>query len=252
MLWGMCGDERMHAQGACLQISIAAIAPNYLLGLAGGAALLGTLPVCGYVIPVDDLPDPVWRYPFHFIAFHTYALHGLVLNEFQHRSGWGCPCEIFLAGCNAPCSQSGDEVRPAHHLLFSHIHCNCSLQLLVASALCNSSSWPHWCASLRLCGTSSITHCLLMHAYFPAPPLPTAALHDCCHAHLCQCASRDAQAAAACSHRHQQAQPPQPHAHRLRSHLSHMRTGSAAVLATPWHSCCAPCMLPHRMGRPAT
>lgn len=96
-----------------MQMAIAAVVPHYLIGLAGGAALLGTfMPVCGYIIPIDELPDPVWRYPVHYIAYHTYAVHGMLVNEFEGTDGWACPCELLPGGCeDKNCTTTGKEVR---------------------------------------------------------------------------------------------------------------------------------------------
>ncbi len=60
-----------------LMMAIAAIVPHYLMGIAGGAGLMGMfMLVCGFFQPVGELPDPVWRYPLHYIAFHSYAFAG--------------------------------------------------------------------------------------------------------------------------------------------------------------------------------
>ncbi len=49
---------------------------------AGGAGILGVyMLVCGFFQPVDQLPDPVWRYPMHYISFHSYAFAGFMRNE---------------------------------------------------------------------------------------------------------------------------------------------------------------------------
>jgi hypothetical protein len=47
-----------------LMMAIAAIVPHYLMGIAGGAGLMGMyMLVCGFFQTVDQLPKPVWRYP---------------------------------------------------------------------------------------------------------------------------------------------------------------------------------------------
>ncbi|CAM6119816.1 unnamed protein product [Calypogeia fissa] len=38
--------------------------------------------VAGFFRLLQDLPKPVWRYPFSYVSFHTYALRGLAVNEF--------------------------------------------------------------------------------------------------------------------------------------------------------------------------
>jgi hypothetical protein len=60
-----------------LMMAIAAIVPHYLMGIAGGAGLMGMfMLVCGFFQTVDQLPKPVWRYPLHYMAFHSYAFAG--------------------------------------------------------------------------------------------------------------------------------------------------------------------------------
>lgn len=33
--------------------------------------------------PVGEMPDPVWTYPLHYIAFHSYTFFGFMRNEFE-------------------------------------------------------------------------------------------------------------------------------------------------------------------------
>lgn len=42
--------------------------------------------VAGYFRIRDALPGPVWMYPFSYIAFHTYAIQGLLENEYVGTS----------------------------------------------------------------------------------------------------------------------------------------------------------------------
>lgn len=56
-----------------LMMAIAAVVPHYLMGIAGGAGMLGMfMLVCGFFQPVAQLPGPVWRYPLHYMSFHSY------------------------------------------------------------------------------------------------------------------------------------------------------------------------------------
>lgn len=105
-----------------MMMAIAAVVPHYLLGLAAGAGLMGIfMPVAGYVIPIDSIPAPVWRYPMHYLGYHTYAMHGMMMNEFEDTTDWRCPCEVQPGGCSpADCRISGGGVRPLPPLL--HIH----------------------------------------------------------------------------------------------------------------------------------
>jgi hypothetical protein len=94
-------------------MAIAAVVPHYLLGLAAGAAVLGCfMPIAGYIIPVANIPSPFWRYPMHYLGYHTYSMNGLMANEFVGTDGWGCPCELQKGGCATPnCTITGEEVR---------------------------------------------------------------------------------------------------------------------------------------------
>lgn len=38
--------------------------------------------VAGYFRVRNNLPDPMWKYPMSYIAFHTYAIQGLIENEY--------------------------------------------------------------------------------------------------------------------------------------------------------------------------
>ena len=60
-----------------------------------------TLQVCGFFQPVTQLPKPVWRYPMHYISYHSYTFSGFMHNEFEgtdvgdhrvHARARGCVC----------------------------------------------------------------------------------------------------------------------------------------------------------------
>lgn len=56
----------------------------------------------------------MWRYPMHYIGYHTYGIHGMMLNEFEDTTGWDCPCTLQPGGCpEEDCSINGEAVRPA-------------------------------------------------------------------------------------------------------------------------------------------
>ena len=75
-----------------LMMAIAAIVPHFLMGIAAGAGILGMfMLVCGFFQPVAQLPAPVWRYPMHYLSFHSYAFGGFMQNQFKNTNGWGCP-----------------------------------------------------------------------------------------------------------------------------------------------------------------
>lgn len=95
-----------------MMMFIAPIVPNFLMGIAAGAGLLGIyMVVCGFFQPINSLPNPIFRYPLTYISFHTYSFIGFMRNEFEGTEGWGCPCAEQPGGCLTPnCSLSGDEV----------------------------------------------------------------------------------------------------------------------------------------------
>lgn len=98
-----------------LMLCIAVMVPHYLMGIAGGAGAMGLLMlVCGFFQARNELPDPVWRYPLHYISFQTYAFTGLINNEFSGRDDWRCPCTLTspegTTDCPVDCVVTGDEV----------------------------------------------------------------------------------------------------------------------------------------------
>lgn len=99
-----------------LMLCIAVVVPHYLMGIAGGAGIMGLyMLVCGFFQAKDELPDPVWRYPLHYISFQTYAFTGLINNEFSGTGRvWRCPCSLTSIGdgpdCPEDCFVTGEEV----------------------------------------------------------------------------------------------------------------------------------------------
>ncbi|MED6163151.1 ATP-binding cassette sub- G member 1 [Stylosanthes scabra] len=67
-----------------LMMIIAAMVPNYLLGIIIGSAIQGLMILlAGFFKLPNDIPKPLWKYPLHYMAFHRYAFQGLFKNEFQ-------------------------------------------------------------------------------------------------------------------------------------------------------------------------
>jgi hypothetical protein len=66
---------------------------------AAGAGLIGiSILTCGFFIPPDRIPAPLWRYPLHYLNFITYAFAGLMNNEFEGSgSRWQCPCLLQVS-----------------------------------------------------------------------------------------------------------------------------------------------------------
>ncbi|KAL6854544.1 hypothetical protein ACP4OV_019106 [Aristida adscensionis] len=78
-----------------LMMIIAAVVPNYLMGIITGAGVQGIMMLnCGFFQIPSRLPKIVWKYPMYYVSFHKYALHGLYKNEFlglvlQNNHEWG-------------------------------------------------------------------------------------------------------------------------------------------------------------------
>uniref|UniRef100_A0A7S0RIE9 ABC-2 type transporter transmembrane domain-containing protein n=1 Tax=Chlamydomonas leiostraca TaxID=1034604 RepID=A0A7S0RIE9_9CHLO len=92
-----------------LMMAIAAVVPHYLMGIAAGAGIMGMyMLVCGFFQPVGALPGPVWRYPLHYIAYHSYTFAGFMRNEFLGTDGWECAC--VESGTCPGCTMTGEEI----------------------------------------------------------------------------------------------------------------------------------------------
>uniref|UniRef100_A0A7N0VMP1 Uncharacterized protein n=1 Tax=Kalanchoe fedtschenkoi TaxID=63787 RepID=A0A7N0VMP1_KALFE len=81
-----------------LMMIVASIVPDFLMGIITGAGLQGVMMIAGgfFRLP-NDLPNPFWKYPMYYIAFHKYANQGFYKNEFQ--------------GLTFPAAQSGGSGR---------------------------------------------------------------------------------------------------------------------------------------------
>ncbi|CAA0813226.1 ABC transporter G family member 15 [Striga hermonthica] len=56
---------------------VAALVPNFLMGIITGAGILGIMMLTsGFFRFLPDLPKPVWRYPVSFIGYGSWALQG--------------------------------------------------------------------------------------------------------------------------------------------------------------------------------
>ncbi|KAK7368816.1 hypothetical protein VNO80_10846 [Phaseolus coccineus] len=67
-----------------LMMIVASIVPNYLMGIITGAGIQGImLLLSGFFKLPNDIPKPVWKYPLHYIAFHTFANQGMFKNEYE-------------------------------------------------------------------------------------------------------------------------------------------------------------------------
>lgn len=67
-----------------LMMIVASIVPHFLMGIITGAGIQGIMMLAGgfFRLP-NDLPNPFWRYPMFYIAFHRYAFQGSYKNEFE-------------------------------------------------------------------------------------------------------------------------------------------------------------------------
>lgn len=70
-----------------LLMVIASILPEVFEGILTMVFLQGIMMlVAGYFRLRDELPKPVWKYPVSYLAFHTYAIEGLLENEYTGTS----------------------------------------------------------------------------------------------------------------------------------------------------------------------
>jgi len=67
-----------------LMMIVASIVPNYLMGIITGAGIQGImLLLSGFFKLPNDIPKPVWKYPLHYVGFHTFANQGMFKNEYK-------------------------------------------------------------------------------------------------------------------------------------------------------------------------
>ncbi|MCL7041033.1 hypothetical protein MKW94_014912 [Papaver nudicaule] len=67
-----------------LMMLVASMVPNYLMGIIIGSGVQGIMLLnAGFFRLPDELPNPFWKYPMYYIAFHRYAIEGLYKNEFE-------------------------------------------------------------------------------------------------------------------------------------------------------------------------
>ncbi|XP_026391162.1 ABC transporter G family member 11-like isoform X2 [Papaver somniferum] len=70
-----------------LMMIVASMVPNYLMGIIIGSGIQGVMMLnAGFFRLPDALPNPFWKYPMYYIAFHRYAIEGLYKNEFKGLS----------------------------------------------------------------------------------------------------------------------------------------------------------------------
>ncbi|KAG4969563.1 hypothetical protein JHK85_035984 [Glycine max] len=67
-----------------LMMIVASAVPNFLMGIITGSGIQGImLLLCGFFKLPNHIPKPVWKYPLHYVAFHTYANQGMFKNEYE-------------------------------------------------------------------------------------------------------------------------------------------------------------------------
>ena len=94
-----------------LMMSIAPVVPNFLMGIAAGAGILGIyMVVCGFFQPLNSMPKPIFRYPLSYISFHTYAFTGFMRNEFEGTTGWESPMDPAI-------EWTGDQVLQYYEIM---------------------------------------------------------------------------------------------------------------------------------------
>ncbi|XP_078435360.1 ABC transporter G family member 15-like [Wolffia australiana] len=65
-----------------LMMIIAAIVPNFVMGIVTGAGIMGIMMMTsGFFRLLRDLPKPVWRYPMSYISYGSWALQGGYKND---------------------------------------------------------------------------------------------------------------------------------------------------------------------------
>ncbi|KAH9301784.1 hypothetical protein KI387_013367, partial [Taxus chinensis] len=70
-----------------LLMVVASMLPQLFKGIITVVFLQGIMTlVAGYFRLRDELPRPVWKYPISYLAFHTYAIEGLLENEYTGTS----------------------------------------------------------------------------------------------------------------------------------------------------------------------
>ncbi|KAL4392540.1 hypothetical protein S245_010899 [Arachis hypogaea] len=82
-----------------LMMIVASVVPNYLMGIILGSGIQGIMIlVAGFFKLPSTIPKPFWRYPLHYIAFHTYAFQGLFKNEYQGLKFHGGSSHKYITG----------------------------------------------------------------------------------------------------------------------------------------------------------
>ncbi|KAL5982249.1 ATP-binding cassette sub- G member 1 [Asimina triloba] len=65
-----------------LMMIVAGFIPDFLMGMMTGAGIQGLMILNGGFFRLPrDLPNPFWKYPMYYIAFHKYAIQGFYKNE---------------------------------------------------------------------------------------------------------------------------------------------------------------------------
>ncbi|KAL3845151.1 hypothetical protein ACJIZ3_002554 [Penstemon smallii] len=66
-----------------LMMIVASVVPDFLMGIITGAGIQGVMMLNGgfFRLP-NDLPNPFWKFPMYYIAFHKYGNQGFYKNEF--------------------------------------------------------------------------------------------------------------------------------------------------------------------------
>ncbi|KAD4384462.1 hypothetical protein R6Q59_011417 [Mikania micrantha] len=66
---------------SCMMI-VAALVPNFLMGLVIGAGVLGVMMMTsGFFRQLPDLPKPFWRYPVSYVNYGSWAIQGSYKND---------------------------------------------------------------------------------------------------------------------------------------------------------------------------
>lgn len=67
-----------------IMMIIASVVPDFLMGIIVGCGIQGIMQLnAGFFRLPNDLPNPVWKFPVYYLAYHKYANEGLYRNEYE-------------------------------------------------------------------------------------------------------------------------------------------------------------------------
>lgn len=119
-----------------------------------GSGVLGIyMLVCGFFQVADNLPDPVWKYPLHYVAFHTYSFRGFMNDQFRDTDSWLCPPDG--TGTVPPlelCSQTGNNILDRIYFVEDKSWGFVSVPACLPFCACVTALWMPGCARVCVLG----------------------------------------------------------------------------------------------------